>query len=59
MITILLIGYAVLVLTLISAIANSARLSMPGPKREDELLQLMLRTELRSKPIIWHMEEAA
>lgn len=59
MITAFLILYAVIVLLLVLSIARSASQSMPPRSREDELLRLMLRTELRSKPDIWLMDEAA
>ncbi len=59
MIAAFIIIYAVLALVLIVSIAYSASRSMPEQRREDQLLQLMLRTELRSKPMAWQMDEAA
>lgn len=58
-VTILLIIYAVLGLLFIAALAFAAAAPAPKKDRDRELLQLMLRTELRSKPPIWHMDKAA
>lgn len=58
-ITVLLIIYAILGLSFILALAFDAAMPTPKQSREEDLLQLMLRTELRFKPAIWHMEEAA
>ena len=49
--------YAILGLMFIFALASRASLPTPKQNREVELLQLMLRTELRSKPLVWRMDE--
>ena len=58
-ITILLMIYAVVGLILIIALAFAAATPAPKRNRDADLLKLMLRTELRSKPAVWHMDEAA
>lgn len=58
-VTILLVVYALLGLTFIAALAFAAAMPAPKKDRDLELLQLLLRMELRSKPVVWHMDEAA
>lgn len=59
MILTLVIIYVMLGLTFIVALAFAAAAPAPKKNCHDELLQLMLRTELRSKPPPLHMDEAA